>query len=161
VNSGRARQIDLPAALARSTSGYASAFALATPRARALTPEQWARAVFEQGPVPLRSFVEFGWRALLGLRLGPRHSPDHVAGWTIAAVDDRPDTITLTADSRLLRARNVVAVDDGVVEWVTTVQFERPPARAAWAAAVPVHNLTIPYLLDRTARTVEERPLPS
>jgi hypothetical protein len=161
VNLGQARRIDLPAALARENSGYASAFALATPRARALTPEQWARAVFEQGPAPLRSFVELGWRALLGLRLGPRHSPDHVAGWTIAAVDEWPDTVTLTADSRLLRARNVVAVADGVVEWVTTVQFDRPPARAIWAIATPVHSLTIPYLLTRTARTIEERPLPS
>ena len=141
--------------------GYASAFALATSRARALTPEQWARGVFEQGPATLRSFVDLGWRALLGLRLGPRDSSDHVAGWTIADVDERPDTVTLTAESRLLRARNIVAVGDGVVEWVTTVQFQQPLGRAVWAAAVPVHSFTIPYLLTRTARTVEERPSPS
>ena len=161
MSSGHARRIDLPAALARSDGGYASAFALATPKARSLTPELWARAVFEQGPAPLRAFVDLGWRALLGLRLGPRHSPDHVAGWAIASVDERPDTITLTADSGLLRARNIVAVDDDVVEWVTAVQFERRLGRTVWAAAIPVHSLTIPYLLTRAAGTIEEHPLPS
>jgi hypothetical protein len=161
VRTGQARRIDLPGALAHSDEGYASAFALATPRARAMTSEQWARAVFEQGPAPLRSFVEVGWRALLGLRLGPRHSPGHVAGWTIAAVDERPDTVTLTAESRLLRARNVVAVDEGVVEWVTTVQFDRRLGRIAWTLAAPVHSVTIPYLLTRAERAAGERPVPS
>jgi hypothetical protein len=161
VSSGQARRIDLPAAMAATDSGAACAFALAMPEARALTPEQWARAVFEEGPAALRWFVELGWRAALGLRLGPRHSPDHVAGWTIAAVDERPDAITLTAESRILRARNIVAVDDSVVEWVTVVQFERPLARPVWALASPMHRRTIPYLLTRAGRSVGQRPSPS
>jgi hypothetical protein len=160
MNLAQARQIDLPAALARTDSGDACAFALATPLARALTPEQWARAVFEQGPAALRPFVELGWRTVLGLRLGPRHSAGHVAGWTIAAVDERPDTITLSAESRFLRARNIVAVDDAVVEWVTVVEYERTPARHVWAVASPIHRRTIPYLLTRAARFVEQRPSP-
>ncbi len=161
MNPGQARRIDLPAALTRRDAGVASyAFALVCPRARALTPEQWARAVFEQGPRALRSFVEVGWRAALGLRLGPRGSPDHVAGWAITSVDERPDTITLTATSRVLRARNIVAVDDDVVEWVTTVWFERPPARALWSMAAPIHCRTIPSLLTHAGQAVEELPLP-
>jgi hypothetical protein len=162
VHPGQARRIDLPAALARGDSGDAScAFALATPNARVLTAEQWARAVFEQGPPALGSFVEVGWRAVLGLRLGPRHAPEYVAGWAIAAVDERPDTITLTAESPLLWARNIVAVDGAVVEWVTTVHFVRPLARPIWAVASRIHYRTIPYLLNRAARAIEEHPLPS
>jgi hypothetical protein len=161
VDVGRARRIDLPASLARSGSADALAFALVTPLARALTPEEWARAVFEQGPAALRLFVEVGWRVALRLRLASRHAPDHVAGWVIAAVDERPDTITLSAESPLLSARNVVAVDDAVVEWVTTVHFDRRIARPVWAVASPIHCWTICFLLTRAAKSIEQRPWPS
>jgi hypothetical protein len=161
VNPGRARRIELPAALARNGSDDALAFALVTPQARTRTPEQWARAVFEQGPVALRLFVDVGWRAVLRLRLAPRHAPGHVAGWVIAAVDERPDTITLSAQSALLPARNIVAVDDAVVEWVTTVHFERRVARPVWAVASRIHCWTICFLLTRASKRIAQRSSPS
>jgi hypothetical protein len=50
------------------------------------TPEQWARATVE-GVHPWARFV--AWRVLCGLRLEPRPSPEHLAGWKIA---DRGDS---------------------------------------------------------------------
>lgn len=44
-------------------------------------PEQWARITFEDAPLALRWFVVLGWKTILGLRLGPLRSPDHVLGW--------------------------------------------------------------------------------
>src|SRR4051812_42558896 len=52
------------------------------------TPEEWARAVLEGTPLGKRARTF--WR-VLGLRLGPPGSPDHVQGWRIA--DRGPDWI--------------------------------------------------------------------
>jgi hypothetical protein len=131
---------------------YASAFRLATPRARVRTPELWARAVFEDAPALLRPVLVFGWRVGLGLRLGPRSSPGYVLGWSMSGIG--PDTVTLGAESRLLRARNVVVVDESSVTWVTLVRFERPVARRIWAVTSVVHHRAIPYLLGRAARSL-------
>jgi hypothetical protein len=46
--------------------------------AKPRSPAQWARAIFEDAPVAMRWFLLLGWRAGLGLRLGPVHSPAHV-----------------------------------------------------------------------------------
>ena len=70
---------------------YSSAFTLRTTRTAA--PEQWARALFEQCPAPWRALLWLGWRFGLGLRLGPRHSPDYVQGWSI--VDSGAEQVTL------------------------------------------------------------------
>jgi hypothetical protein len=131
---------------------YASAFRLATPRARVRTPELWARAVFEDAPALLRPVLVFGWRVGLGLRLGRRPSPGSVLGWS--ASDVGPDTVALGAESRLLRAWNVVVVDESSVTWVTLVRFERPVARPIWAVTSVVHHRAIPYLLGRAARSL-------
>ena len=61
-------------------SDYASAFEVTIGEGDGRSPEQWARAVFEGAPTAIRWFVVFGWRYVLGLRLGPRSSPDYVAG---------------------------------------------------------------------------------
>ena len=68
--------------------------------------------------------------------------------------DVGPDTVTLGAESRLLRARNVVVVDESSVTWVTLVRFERPVARPVWAVTSVVHHRAIPYLLGRAARSL-------
>ncbi|MFC1410088.1 hypothetical protein ACEZCY_12535 [Streptacidiphilus sp. N1-12] len=102
----RARRIEVPGEIPGGglpDADYASAFELTTPDARALTPAQWARGAFEGAPAPLRPVLLLGWTLVLGLRLGPRPSPDHVLGWPIR--DAGPDSVTLEADSRLLAAR--------------------------------------------------------
>ncbi|WP_147397421.1 hypothetical protein [Amycolatopsis panacis] len=64
------------------------------------TAEQWARAVWEDAPLPMRMFLRAGWRCL-GLR-SPR-APDRVLGWTIA--ESTPDSVVLEIPSRIMTAR--------------------------------------------------------
>ncbi|WP_439680132.1 DUF2867 domain-containing protein [Embleya sp. MST-111070] len=130
---------------------YASAFELGTATARARTPEQWARAVFEGSPAVFRGMLLIGWTLVLGLRLGPRPSPTHVLGWSIATSD--ADSCTVTASSRLVTAHNTLLVrDDGVV-WITRVRHERRIGRVVWGAIAPIHHLTVPWLLRRASRS--------
>jgi hypothetical protein len=149
--SSGARRVEVPDEIAARPdlprSGYASAFEVPIGAKKFLTPEQWARATFEGAPAPLRAFLSVTWRYSLGLRLGPRTSPDHVAGWLISSSD--PGSITLEARSRFMVARNIVAVRDATVVLVTLVQFTRRAGRVQWAVATPIHNRVIPYLLGR------------
>jgi hypothetical protein len=159
VESG-VRRVEVPRAFAvrhdqRDPSlDYASAFALPLegPAMDPLTAEQWARVVFEGAPRLLRSCILFGWRVVLGLRLQPLDAADQVLGWRIERVPAGPDVVTLAADSRLLRAENIVAVDGTVVLWVTTVHPKGRVGRLLWDAASIVHHQTIPYLLGRAGR---------
>ncbi|MFF1924035.1 DUF2867 domain-containing protein [Streptomyces sp. NPDC058221] len=136
-------------------AGYASAFELTSPLAGTRTPEEWARAAFEDAPAPLRVVLVLGWRLALGLRLGPRPSPGHVLGWPVA--ETGPHGVVLEARSGLITARNVVTVSATGVVWSTFVRYERRIARPVWAVVAPVHHLVIPYVLARANR----RPRPS
>jgi len=129
---------------------YASAFASPAAGLPSRTPEQWARAAFEDAPAVLRLCLRAGWLGALGLRLGPRSSAEHVLGWRIA--EREPGAITLEAHSPLLGARNVVSVDGAGLRWATFVRFESRAGRAVWAAAAPVHHRVVPLLLRRAIR---------
>jgi hypothetical protein len=162
VVEARVERVEVPPAIAAApASDYASAFALtfsspasgAGPGVGPRSAEQWSRAVFEGAPPLLRSCILFGWRFVLGLRLQPS-AADRVLGWAITAAGAEPDTVTLAADSRLLRAENIVAVDGAVVEWVTVVHYESRLARPLWAVTSVVHHRVIPSLLRRAARGV-------
>jgi hypothetical protein len=153
VVEAHARRIEVPRSIAAASSDAASAFALpiegsgTQPR----TAGQWARAVFEGAPPLLRWCILFGWRFILGLRLQPLDADGQVLGWTVEATAAGPDTVTLAAASRLLRAENVVAVDGTVVVWVTVVHYETSLARPLWAVASALHHLVLRYLLGRAA----------
>jgi hypothetical protein len=153
MSTAHARRVEVPEGIRASDAlgepDYSSAFELQTQHAHALTAEQWARATWEGAPTLLRWFLVTGWTLVLGLRLGPRPSPQHVLGWLISASDS--DSITLQAHSRLLAAHNVVLVNDSSVIWTTIVHFNRPIARTAWALAKPIHHIVIPYLLKRAS----------
>ncbi|GHG72492.1 DUF2867 domain-containing protein [Streptomyces griseocarneus] len=126
---------------------YASAFELPAPgAATSMTPEQWARAVFEGAPPPLRRVLSFGWRRALGLRMAPT-SPQCVLGWHVA--ESGPRSVVLEARSPLMATRNTVLVREASVVWVTLVRFHRPLARPVWAVAAPVHHTVVPWLLKR------------
>jgi hypothetical protein len=149
--SSDARRVEVPDEIVTRSdlprSGYASAFEVPIGARKFLTPEQWARATFEGAPAVLRAFLSTAWRYGLGLRLGPKTSPDHVSGWVISS--SGPGSITLEARSRLMVAQNVVAVRDSTVVLATLVQFTRRAGRVQWAVATPIHNRVIPYLLGR------------
>ncbi|MFG2628469.1 DUF2867 domain-containing protein [Streptomyces sp. NPDC048473] len=170
----RTRRVEVPRVAAAAEeelaagAGYASAFELPVADARSRTPEQWARAVFEDAPVLLRGFLVLGWSLVLRIRLGPRPSPGHVLGWTVSdsaadsdtgrdagtGTDEGPgsNTTTLAAPSPLITTRNVAVVNASTVVWVTFVRFDRRIARPVWAMIAPIHHLAIPYLLRRAGR---------
>jgi deazaflavin-dependent oxidoreductase (nitroreductase family) len=110
------------------------------------TAEQWARAVWEDAPAPVRAFLRAGW-ACLGLRV--RRGPERVFGWTV--VESAPETVVLEAPSSLMTARNVVSIDGARVRWSTTVSYRRPTARLLWALAAPFHERLIPARLREVA----------
>jgi hypothetical protein len=157
---GRARRVEVPSSLAAPHSwgqgpghDYASAFALAVERSDPPhTAEQWARAVFEGAPPLLRWPIVFGWRSFLRLRLHSLDAPDQVLGWSLEHAATGSDSVTLVADSPLLRAENIVSVDRTVVLWVTVVHFEGRTGRMLWTASSALHHVLIPYLLGRAGR---------
>lgn len=111
--------------------------------------EQWARAVFEHAPAPVRAFLVVGWRGVLGLRLGPRHDAGHVLGWRLE--DQRHDEVRLASDSSLIDAVNVVRLDAGRVTWTTYVRYRNGLAPLVWALVLPIHKATVSRLLRRAA----------
>lgn len=130
-------------------SDYASAFEVTIGEGDGRSPEQWARAVFEGAPTAIRWFVVFGWRYVLGLRLGPRSSPDYVAGWRVR--DSRPGLINLEVHSWLLTADKEIRVAGDSVRMSTFVHYRRGLGRAIWTLVTPVHHHTEPYLLGYAA----------
>lgn len=107
---------------------------------------QWARAVWEEAPPPMRTFLRAGW---LGLGLTTRLAPERVLGWTVASAT--PDRVVLEAPSPLMTTRNIVHLDADRVYWTTEVSYDRFPARHLWALAVPIHELVIPARLRHAA----------
>jgi len=115
------------------------------------TSEEWARAVWEGAPTPLRWFMVVGWRFVLGLRLGPRSSPDHILGWRIVHLD--PDVTVCKLRSGVLSASNVFRKVDGeVFVWSTFVVYTRPMARVIWPLVSSSHRLLVRIALRRAVR---------
>ncbi|GAA3570602.1 hypothetical protein GCM10022222_63400 [Amycolatopsis ultiminotia] len=125
---------------------YTSTLEIARPAGDRRTAQQWARAVWEDAPRPVRTFLRVGWRCL-GLRADP--APERVLGWTVA--ESGPDHVVLTVPARIMTSRNVVRLDETHVRWTTDVDFDRSPARLLWSLAVPFHRRLIPARLRRVA----------
>jgi deazaflavin-dependent oxidoreductase (nitroreductase family) len=128
---------------------YTDAFEVTRRASDNRSPEQWARAMFEGAPMLVRWFLIFGWRVVLGLRLGPRPSAGHVLGWRIAAVDS--GAIHLDAVSPLANAELVVRVTNSTVGFATNISYARRATRLLWAVVRPIHQWIVPYLLKRAA----------
>ena len=93
-----------------------------------------------------------GWRLVLGLRLGPLSSPDHILGWRI--VERRPDSTVCQLRSWFLNAYNTFVTDDGHLVWSTFVFYERPPAGLIWPLASLLHRPLVRIALRRAASTL-------
>lgn len=111
--------------------------------------EEWARAAWEGAPAPLRWFMLAGWRVVLGLRLGPLQSPDHILGWRIA--DRRPDETVCQLRSKFLDAYNTFSLTDGRLVWSTFVSYERPIGRVIWPPVSLLHRVLVRFALRRAA----------
>jgi hypothetical protein len=145
-----AHRVDVAAsAIAPDAFDYASAFEVTVPGASEQSAEEWARATFEEAPRAMRSFIMVGWRGVMGFRLGPRPSPDHVLGWKIVAA--APGELTLEVRSWLVSARKVVQLTDERVVMTTFVTYRRKLASAVWSSVTPIHHVTEPYLLGHAA----------
>jgi hypothetical protein len=123
---------------------YADVFTVTTRGARDKSPEQWARAVLEGTPLG-RSARSF-WR-LLGLRLGPRDSADHVQGWRIAGRGD--DWMRVETASWFMTGHAVVRVDEGHVSVALFLRFDRPVAALVWLPVGVMHRRGVPAMLSQ------------
>ena len=133
-------------------SDYAVAWEVTVTGNDARSAEDWARATFEGAPPALRATIVAGWVAGLGLRLGPRPSPDHVLGWRI--VSATPDLIVLRVPSVVVGTAHLVVRVEGSRAILTSfVRHEKRKrlSRAVWSAVAPLHQRIVPFLLAHAA----------
>jgi hypothetical protein len=142
---------------------YADCFEIRVGEADTRSPEQFARCAFEEVPWAVRRFVRIAQRTLLGFRLAPESSPEHVLGWRIRTSE--PEVIQLEAASPLLRGVIVVRrVDRTCTSMSSYVLYKRAaPARVLWKLARPIHRRVARHLLERAAVVDggSDRPAPS
>jgi Protein of unknown function (DUF2867) len=149
---GRVRQIAVPEA-ARELStldrvDYADAFLLEAGGER--TPEQWARAILEDAPAPMRSSLLSGWTSI-GLKVG--RSEDSILGWQLRR--STPDHVLLGADSRIGMPGELLfkRAERGLL-FATFVRQDNPAARALWAGVEPVHVRIVRRILEHAGRAL-------
>ena len=149
----RARRIQVPDDVRAiddpPSPDYASAFELAIPVPSTRAPEQWARSLFEDAPLLVRSFVRTGWRfPLLFFRAAPGRP--NVLGARI--VRKEPTVLVLEQHSPMMIAHNVVYLEPSRIVWTTLVHYRRAIARPLWSTSAVIHHRLLPYLLTRAGR---------
>jgi hypothetical protein len=129
---------------------YVDLFTVTTTMATHRSAEQWARAVLEQAPLSRRN-ARVLWR-LMGLRLGPRDSPDHVQGWKIAARGD--NWIRVETASWYVTAQAVCLVEETQVSISLSLRYDRPRPVGAlvWARVSGPHQRAVPVMLRQAVR---------
>jgi hypothetical protein len=127
---------------------YVDLFTITTPIATDFSAEQWARAVLEQAPLS-RDNARRLWR-LMGLRLGPEHSPQHVQGWKIAARGD--NWLRAATASWYMAAEAVCLVEKRQVALSLSLRYDRPVAPVVWALVSGPHQRGVPVMLRQAVR---------
>jgi hypothetical protein len=127
---------------------YVDLFTATTTEVIDRSPEQWARAVLEQAPLA-RHNARVLWR-LMGLRLGPRHSPDHVQGWTITARGD--NWIRVETGSWYMAAQAVCLVEEGQVSISLSLRYDHAVAALIWALVSGPHQRAVPVMLSQAVK---------
>jgi hypothetical protein len=136
---------------------YADAFSIVREPGDSRTPETVARDVLDRSPWAFRTFVPILWRLVVGFRLGPRPSPDHVLGWKI--IETTPEITELRTHSWQATGGVIVRLQEKRVLFTTFMRYEnRLTSRAMWSVLAPVHRFFVPYLLrwDATGRRREQ-----
>lgn len=119
---------------------FACAYEVAVAPADGRSAEEWARAAWEGASAPLRWVIVAGWRLVLGLRLGPRGSPDHILGWRIV---ERPVDEVVCQASGVLTAINAFRRVDGRFVWSTFARYEGRSGRLIWPPVSVLHRLLV------------------
>jgi hypothetical protein len=128
---------------------YADAFEIARSPNDLRTPEQWARAGMEDGS-PSLPVGRLAHRWLLGFRLGPSPSPDHVFGWPIAS--STPEQLHLRVEGSLMTGHMVWRLLPDRLVWTTSLEFHNPAAAGVWAVLGNVHRSAVPGVLVKASR---------
>jgi hypothetical protein len=149
----------MPSSLAGYHYDYTDSFKAETPVGEDRTPEQWARAVFEDAPRPVRWLLITGFRFGLGLRFGPRTSTEYVLGWAI--IDRQPDSITLESASWFLTSRLLYRTQESCVSVSTHVRYDNAIAKAIWPPVSILHRQIVPRLLRQAATRTQTTQQPS
>ena len=135
----------------RSAADYADVFEVPIPPATRAPPSR--RCATRSGTEPGAGGGVVLWihRHVLGFRLGPISSPDHVIGWTIVRSD--PRTIVLAANGPLMHGELDLRRQDGRRAVLTTRLHYRHKftARTVWTLVGPLHRVIAPRLMERAA----------
>lgn len=105
---------------------------------REKTPQEWAEAALGGVPRALLLVVPAIQRAVLGLRLQLRPSPDHLLGWKIAERGE--NWIRIEAASWFMTGRVVMHGDDGQLSFASFIRYDRPLAAVVWPPVSLIHR---------------------
>ena len=128
---------------------YVDVFTVTTPVAAERSAEEWACAILERAALSRRN-ARVLWR-LMGLRLGPQHSPDHVQGWKIVARGD--NWLRVETASWYVTAQAICLVEEGQVSISLSLRYDRPVVAApVWFLVVGQHQRAVPVMLRQAVR---------
>lgn len=147
-NSARGRRVVVTesAPSADVTPDYADAFEIARGKTDGRSAEQWARDGFDRLSLSSRRLGMLAHRHLLGFRLGPWSSPDHIFGWRV--VTSEHDVLHLEAKGELMEGHMVWRVlDDRMLMTTFVKHHKRRMSAAVWAFAGRIHRNSVPGLL--------------
>ena len=135
----------------RSGADYTDVFEVPLPPGDSRTAEQTFRDAVGHRPGPSGGLVSWIHRHVLGFRLGPNSSPDHIIGWTIVRSD--PDELVLSARGPLMQGELTLRRRyDRRASLTTRVHYcHKFTARTVWAVVGPVHRAVAPRLMARAA----------
>jgi hypothetical protein len=130
---------------------FIDCFVIDTPNASCSSPEAWARAMLEESS--LAQDARALW-TLLGLRMGPQLTLDHVQGWRIESQSDQ--WLRLETSSWYMSASVVILVEPGAVSASLSLQYDSPVAPFIWALVSGPHQKAVPAMMRQAARLLEK-----
>jgi hypothetical protein len=151
TEAGHTRRCEVVDPLTRqSPFDYADAFEVTLRDGDGRTAEEIFRAGMQSTPSRLGGLVLLAHRHVLGFRLGPPESPNHIVGWQITRSEH--DLLQLRADGPLFTGTMVARrVDERTARLTTSLVYRQPHARIVWAIVGPVHRGLAPRLLRHAA----------
>ena len=140
-----APQPDLwPESTAIADADYADAFVLTPMPSGDRSAEGWMRRALEGAPMPLRWFVRFGWRFVLGFRSS---RSGNILGWPIRASAD--EFVLMEQQSGLLEAALLLRTQPSGLRWETRVRYKAKTSVAVWVVVGLLHRRIVAHVLGR------------